>query len=49
MSTAAHRSLKRVLDPLELELEAVVSHPTWMHMFLIAETFFQFLKLLTET
>lgn len=49
MSTAAHRSLKRVLDPLELELEAVVSHPTWVRMFLIVETSLQFLKLLTET
>lgn len=49
MSTAAHRSLKRVLDPLELEPEAVVSHPTWVRMFLMAETSLQFLKLLTET
>jgi hypothetical protein len=24
-----HRSQKRVLDPLELELQVVVSHPKW--------------------
>lgn len=26
----AHRIQKRVLDPLELELQAVVSHVTWV-------------------
>lgn len=30
MCTGAHGGEKRALDPLELESQAVVSHPTWM-------------------
>lgn len=30
MHAGAHRGQKKAWDPLELELEAVVSHPLWM-------------------
>lgn len=30
MSAGAHRGEKRVLDPLELDLQATVSYPTWV-------------------